>query len=83
MSKVKTDVPISKYHGIDRNHVYFDAYKKGQELLAKQIFDSSKTQKKKTVSSTIEYEYYGRLHDSIQNMAKAQFEFALKKASRS
>jgi hypothetical protein len=83
MQKGKVADAVSKYHGVGRNHAYFDTYLKGQELIAKQVFDSSKTQNKKPTSSTIEYQYYGRLHDPVPNMKKAQFELALKKANLS
>lgn len=38
--KGKIVKPISKYHGLDRNHAYFDMYKKGQILIAEQTLEN-------------------------------------------
>jgi hypothetical protein len=69
---------ISEFNGFDRNDYWeFKAYKLGQELLAKQSWDSSKIQKIVKPAKTTEIVSYPRGHDPVPNMMKAIGELAL------
>lgn len=69
---------LSKYHGYDRNDYFeFKAYKKGQELLAKQVFDSILIQSEPKPSFAYDITNYDRMHDPVPNMMKAIGKLAL------
>ena len=69
---------LSKYHGYDRDDYWeFKAYKFGQELLATQLWDSSKIQKTIGPSFTYKITNYERGHDPVPNMMKAIGDLAL------
>lgn len=74
---------LSKYHGYDRNDYYeFKAMKLGQELIGRTIFDSSLVQTQIKPSFAYEITNYGRLHDPVPNMMKAQADLAIKNLSK-
>ncbi len=50
-------------HGIDRKHNLFETYLKGQELIAKQVWNGKEIQSELPNSYSIEYEYSEEQHE--------------------
>lgn len=73
---------FSAYHGFDRLDPEFKMIKLGQELIAVELFDSSQIQKTVKPSYAHEFVSYGRLHDPVPNMMKAQADLAIKNFNR-
>lgn len=67
--------------GYDRYCPEFTVMKYGQELLAKEFFDSSIIQSYPDDPIESELIHYDRLHNSVENMLNAQVNLAIKKTS--
>lgn len=68
--------------GYERDCPEFKMIKYEQELIARQLFDSSLIQKVVPEAFSPEFVNYGRLHDPVPNMMKAQTDLAIKNLTK-